>query len=109
MPATTLAALFTEVGDRPIHWLKIDVEGMEADVLVGWGMHPARPWIVVIEATEPSSQTPNWSVWEPLVLGMDYEFFYFDGLNRFYISAEHRELMPLFAAPPNIFDGFRKN
>ncbi len=108
VPATTLEGLFSEVGDRPIHWLKIDVEGMEADVLAGWGKHPARPWIVVIEATEPSSQTPNWRNWEFLVLGMDYEFVYFDGLNRFYISAQHRELKPLFDTPPNIFDGFRK-
>ena len=109
VPATTLAALFDEIGPRAIHWLKIDVEGMEVDVLAGWGTHPTRPWVVVVEATEPSSQTPNWCWWEPLMLALNYEFVYFDGLNRFYISAEHRELMPLFAAPPNIFDGFRKN
>jgi FkbM family methyltransferase len=108
VPATTLAGVFTEAGDRPIHWLKIDVEGMEADVLAGWGKHPARPWVVVIEATEPSSQTPNWRVWEPLVFSMDYEYVYFDGLNRFYISAQHQELTPMFDIPPNIFDGFRK-
>lgn len=108
VPATTLSDLLSEAGDRPIHWLKIDVEGMEAEVLAGWGTQLARPWIVVVEATEPTSQTPNWRNWEPLLLHMDYEFVYFDGLNRFYISAQHRELMPLFATPPNIFDGFRK-
>lgn len=108
VPATTLAAVFDEIGSRTIHWLKIDVEGMEAEVLAGWGTHPARPLVLVIEATEPSSQTPNWCRWEPLVLGMGYEFVYFDGLNRFYISGEHPELRPLFATPPNIFDGFCK-
>lgn len=109
VPTTTLSSIFFELGDRPIHWLKIDVEGMEAEVLASWDSHPARPWILVVEATEPGSQIPNWQKWEPLVLGMGYEYVYFDGLNRFYISGQHRELIPLFSTPPNIFDGFRKN
>ena len=108
VPATTLAALFDEIGPRDIHWLKIDVEGMEADVLAGWGTHPTRPWIVVIEATEPCSQVPNWHQFEPLVLGMGYEFIYFDGLNRFYISDQHRELRSVLVTPPNVFDAFWK-
>lgn len=108
VPATTLAALFDEIGSRAIHWLKIDVEGMEAEVLAGWGTHPARPWIVVIEATEPCSQIPNWHLWERHLLTHDYTFTYFDGLNRFYIHQDHLELLSLMAIPPNIFDGFKK-
>lgn len=108
VPATTLAALFDEIGPRDIHWLKIDVEGMEADVLAGWGTHAARPWVVVVEATEPNSQTKTWHLWENELLGRSYAFAYFDGLNRFYLSAQHSELTPLFTTPPNIFDGFRK-
>lgn len=108
VPATTLANVFSEVGDGPIHWLKIDVEGMETDVLMGWGEHAARPWIVVVEATEPSSQIQSWCKWEQLLLDLGYEFVYFDGLNRFYISSQHRELKQLFSTPPNIFDGFQK-
>ena len=106
--ANTLATLFDEVGSRPIHWLKIDVKGMEADVLRGWGAHPVRPWVVVVEATEPNSQTTTCHLWESFLLDRDYTFVYFDGLNRFYVSGHHPELNPIFAIPPNVFDGFRK-
>ncbi|NDC56463.1 MAG: FkbM family methyltransferase, partial [Alphaproteobacteria bacterium] len=34
--ARTLAACSPELGAGPIHWMKIDVEGMEAAVLRGW-------------------------------------------------------------------------
>ena len=91
-----------------IHWLKIDVEGMEADVLIGWKAHPARPWVVVVEATEPNSQTLTCHLWESFLIDRDYTFVYFDGLNRFYVSGHHTELKPVFAIPPNVFDGFRK-
>jgi len=38
-----------------IHFLKIDVQGSESDVLRGCDFVRYRPWIVVIEATEPLS------------------------------------------------------
>lgn len=107
VPATTLEILFGEVGERPIHWLKIDVEGMEVEVLDGWGTHPARPWVVVVEATEPNSQTPTWNLWESALQARRYEFVYFDGLNRFYISDQHWELKPIFAVSANVFDNFK--
>jgi hypothetical protein len=40
-------------------------------------------------------------------LSAGYEFVYFDGLNRFYVAAEHPELKAAFATPPNVFDGVR--
>jgi hypothetical protein len=43
---------------------------------------------------------------EPLVPDGRYRFVYHDGLNRFYLSDAHLELLPAFAAPPNVFDGF---
>lgn len=104
----TLAEVFDRAGQRDIHWLKVDVEGMEDDVLKGWSKHVARPWVVVVEATEPLSETPNWDRWEHHLLDRDYSFVYFDGLNRFYVSAQHRDLMHAFQTPPNVFDGFRK-
>jgi FkbM family methyltransferase len=105
---TTLEAVFDEIGDRQIHWLKIDVEGMEVDVLTGWGKHPARPWIVVVEATEPNSQTPTWALWEKFLTDRNYTFEYFDGLNRFYVAGEHQELACMLMTPPCIFDKFFK-
>lgn len=102
----TLASLLDEFRDRPIHWLKIDVEGMEASVLRGWQGSDVRPWVLVLESTKPSSQEENHAEWESLVLENDYAFAYFDGLNRFYVHKTHADLMPAFRSPPNVFDGF---
>lgn len=105
VPCLTLdAAMLTLVGNREVHWLKIDVEGAEQAVLKGWNPQRLQPWIIVIEATEPASQTPAYLNWEPLLLDAGYRFVYFDGLNRFYIASKHPELEKAFDRPPNIFD-----
>ena len=92
--------------DQPVHFLKVDVEGYEREVLLGadWARH--RPWVFVIEAARPTTEVPSHEDWEPLLLGARYRFAYHDGLNRFYVSDAHTELLPAFAAPPNVFDGF---
>ena len=106
VPCLTLDQVF-EAANRPdIHWLKIDVEGAEREVLSGWNAKRFRPWIIVVEATLPNSTIENFKQWEHLVLDADYRLVYQDGLNRFYVSAEHAgELAPSFKTPPNIFDG----
>jgi FkbM family methyltransferase len=101
-----LADLLDRWSDREVHWLKIDVEGMEGSVLRSWAPSSVRPWIVLLEATVPRIQEPSFAEWEPVILGLGYKFVYFDGLNRFYVSKAHRELLSAFAAPPNVFDGF---
>ncbi|QND48905.1 FkbM family methyltransferase [Rhizobium lusitanum] len=92
--------------DQPVHFLKVDVEGFERDVLLGgdWSAH--RPWIVVVEATAPLSPELRHSMWEDILLNADYRFVYFDGLNRFYVAYEHADLEAAFSAPPNIFDDY---
>jgi FkbM family methyltransferase len=92
-----------------IHFLKIDVEGAERDVLLGMDFRRWRPWIVVVEATIPMSQQTAHESWETLLLDAGYEYAYFDGLNRYYVAKEHAELKPSFALPPNVFDGFVLN
>lgn len=92
--------------DRDIHWLKIDVEGMEEAVIDGWGTSPARPWVVVLESTIPNSPVQNHASWEPKLTALGYEFVYFDGLNRFYVSVAHPELKAAFGPGPNFFDNF---
>jgi FkbM family methyltransferase len=104
--AITLDSLLEHVGSGPIHWLKIDVEGAERLVLQGWVSSPMRPWIVVVESTLPLSTEQTHEAWEPLLLAKGYQFAYFDGLNRFYLSDEHRELAPAFQCGPNVFDNF---
>ena len=91
----------------PIHFLKIDVEGAEAEVLAGADFRAFRPWIVLVEETEPLSQEQSHAAWEAHLTTHGYQFVWFDGLNRFYLADEKMaELARHFRVQPNIFDGF---
>jgi FkbM family methyltransferase len=91
-PVTTLADICGLHAPARIDWLKIDVEGAEADVIAGgdWTRH--RPRLVLVEAIEPGSMKGSEAAWEPLLLAADYRFVFFDGLNRFYLAAEAEDL-----------------
>lgn len=103
----TLADILGEYADqRDIHFLKIDVEGLEEKAIRGNDWTRFRPWILIVEATLPMSQVENHDTWEPLLLNADYEFVYADGLNRFYVSKDRPELKNSFGYPPNVFDDF---
>jgi len=107
VPVRTLAEICREFASTEIHFLKIDVEGAEADVLRGADFKTYRPWIVLVEATVPMSQTENWQSWDPLLNEADYTFVWFDGLNRFYLASERvGQLRQAFNTPPNVFDGW---
>jgi hypothetical protein len=86
--------------------LKIDVEGHEREVLEGADWKLYRPRVVVVEAIKPNKPIPTHEHWESLLLSADYLFAFFDGLNRYYVRAEDRELMPLLSLPANVFDDF---
>lgn len=101
---TTLARACSTLAGREVHWLKIDVEGMEEQVLRGWDSRSLRPWVVVVEATKPNSSEPSHDAWEPLLLGAGYHFAFFDGLNRLYVADERPELSAALSAPVNIHD-----
>jgi FkbM family methyltransferase len=102
-----LAEICDEHAESEIHFLKIDVEGAERDVLRGMDFSRYRPWIVVVESTLPLQTKENYSGWESILLKTNYKFVYFDGLNRFYVAKEKfRELGGKFATPPNVFDDF---
>ena len=102
----TLADVFAHAGQRDVHWLKIDVEGMEPRVLAGWGDSLVRPWVVVVESTYPNSQVETHQEWEGMLLARGYTFTYFDGLSRYYVLADRPDLAQKLTTPPNIFDGF---
>jgi len=106
VPSLTLDSILDDFLARDLHWLKIDVEGMERDVLDSWDSSPVRPWILIVESTRPNSQETTHHEWEGQVFSKGYEFAYFDGLNRFYTSQEHPELKKSFRIPANYFDDF---
>jgi Methyltransferase FkbM domain len=82
-----------------IHFLKIDVEGAERSVLQGCDFNRFRPWVLVIEATVPNTQTPCHEEWEDLVLRTGYEFALFHGVNRYYVARERLGLKAIIQQP----------
>jgi FkbM family methyltransferase len=85
--------------ERAIDFLKIDVEGWEAEVLKGLDLRQFRPIIILIEATVPQTQIESRVEWEPCVLSANYFFVYFDGVNRFYLANEHSDLKTISLSP----------
>lgn len=97
----------TDVWDRyvknrydPVHFLKIDVEGWEKNVLVGMDFDRFRPWILCIESTEPGTVVPCWEKWEPIVLANRYKFIGMYGINRYYVATEFLEKVNPFPDRP---------
>jgi FkbM family methyltransferase len=105
----TLSTLDAVLAAHPlpeIHFLKIDVEGAEAKVLTGIDLKKHRPWVILVEATEPTKTDTTWHQFESLITERGYRCVYFDGLNTWYLRNESLELAEHFRLPPNVFDAF---
>ncbi len=103
-PMITLSSLLSQLDPGEFHLVKIDVEGMEAEVLAGADLATHRPWVLVIEATEPNSTVGTAHLWEATVLNSGYVFVLFDGLNRFYVREDLPDIQQLLSTPANVFD-----
>lgn len=104
----TLDQICADNAVATVHFLKVDCEGAEKQVLEGIALKAVRPWIILVEATEPNSTKPTWQQWQHLLTGRGYRYVFFDGLNRYYVADEHAELEAAFTAPANILDGARR-
>ena len=87
-----------------VHFLLVDVEGAEQAVLGSLDLTRVRPWVLVVEATAPSTDSPTHDAWEDLVLAAGYRFCLFDGLSRFYVAEEHADLAPRLSYPASPAD-----
>lgn len=91
-----------------IDFLKIDVEGMEYQVLLGGDFSRFRPKVIVLEVTNP------WSNLKSDMAGKIGQFLdehgycpvYFDGLNDYYIAREEKALRHALWIQPNVIDGY---
>jgi FkbM family methyltransferase len=104
VPAMTLAELCEQHAVTAIDFLKVDVEGLEGDVLRGNDWDRFRPKVVVIEALATYTLAPAWPEWEPLLNAKSYRYAWFDSLNRYYVAEETSELRQLLEASPASFD-----
>ena len=100
LPMTTLAALCEAHAPASFEFLKVDVEGAEADVLRGADFTRFRPKVIVVEAIKPISLKPAWDEWEPLLARHGYSYFWDDELNRYYVAEEAQALAEKLAAGP---------
>lgn len=107
--------LFDQYVQRPVDFLKIDVEGYEYEVIRSIDFKRHRPKVLVIEATIPNASFPGWQhldsisnfgQWEPVLLDSGYIFAYFDGLNRFYVREEDKGLLDCFQIGLCLWDNY---
>ena len=89
-PTRRLDDVLTESGwaDQEIHFLVIDVEGDERDILQSVDLGRWRPWVLVVRSTVSTSSVTTYRDWEPELVTAGYEFCLFDGLSRFYVATE---------------------
>ena len=103
-PVRTLAALIAEARLEAIDFLKIDVEGAEAQVLAGMDFERHRPRVILLEAVAPGSMEDASAAWERDLLAHGYRFAFFDRLNRFYVADEAKDLAARLPAEPAPWD-----
>ena len=104
LPTISLAKLCEDQHVGAIDFLKVDVEGAEADVLHSGDWRRFRPKVVVVEAIAPGSGEPSWDQWEPYLLAQGYRFALFDALNRFYVAQEQTEIAARMPAERTSWD-----
>ena len=84
IPVMTMTELFDAHVDRPVDFLKIDVEGNETEVLRGIDWERCRPRVLVIENAWPES-------WSHLIPDSIYTMAHCDNFNRYYIRNTENE------------------
>lgn len=106
VPCKSLADLFTEhcAADERLDFLKVDVEGSEADVFASNDWRRFRPSIILAECVASWDSAPRYEKWEPLLIAAGYEFAAFDGLNRFYVDGAYSHLRAALAYPISPLD-----
>jgi FkbM family methyltransferase len=94
--------------NEEIHFMLIDVEGAERDVLQSVDLKRWRPWVLVVESTAPNSTVTTYQDWEPQLLAQGYEFCLYDGVSRFYVADEKADLLrTALSYPACVFDNYQ--
>ncbi len=91
---------------QTIHFLKIDVEGCEGEVIASMDFDYVKPWIIIITLTLPCSDECADALWEIKLKNAGYEFVFFDGLSRYYVLSQKLELKKHFSYPTGMHEPF---
>ena len=71
-----------------IEFCKIDVEGYEKNVLLGYDFVNFRPKVFCIESTIPGTSIPSYNQWEYILLENGYKFGFQYLINRYYFDSK---------------------
>ena len=83
----TLTSIIANVQPQDIHFLKVDVEGFERQVLEGYDFR-VRPWVICMESTKPNTEIPCYEEWEHILIDHGYALKKAHGINRYYVDLE---------------------
>ncbi|WP_149205416.1 FkbM family methyltransferase [Actinotalea subterranea] len=107
VPVVRLDEVIAANGLAEIHFLKVDVEGAELDVLHTVDLAKTRPWVVVVEVVSGGGDANPREAIRAELTGNRYRHAYFDGLNDFYVAEERAsDVLPSFGTPVNVTDDF---
>jgi FkbM family methyltransferase len=88
VPVITLSSLLKKAALKEIHFMKIDVEGLEAEVVESNDWKKYRPHIVCLEVHHVRGD------WRSLMKAHGYEVVFHDGLNDYYADMEYYKELP---------------
>ena len=74
--------------DEEIQFCKIDVEGYEKYVLLGYDFENYRPKVFCVESTIPTTNIPSYQEWEYILLQNGYAFGFEYNVNRYYYDTK---------------------
>lgn len=105
VPTASLKDLLEHAGVREAHFLKIDVEGGESEVIAGIDFVVFRPWVIIVEVVAGDMTDPDLS-WVARLEEAEYREVYFDGINKFFLAEEKSVLSDRFEVPVNVLDDY---
>jgi FkbM family methyltransferase len=88
VPVLTLKDIFKEHAAKTINFMKVDVEGLEYEVLAGNDWDIYRPQVLCIEANHIIKD------WKELIKKNGYTCVFFDGLNEYYVDTRDKTIRP---------------
>lgn len=92
---------------KHIHFLKIDAEGAETEIIGAADWNRFRPEVLVVESSEAYTNLRMPADWHGVLQENDYLFAYFDGINDFWVRKESSGLLTKFEVPVNVLDNYQ--